>query len=116
MDSPSDCPPCDILLLAPTSSLSAASAPPLRALSAPCRVLQARGLLTPRRVTYTPPHDQQTARRKQKARAEEWIKSEDGITETMTGPNGVYTRFVSTSPPESEQDDAASIGYMRSHD
>ncbi len=57
-------------------------------------------------VTYTPPRDQQTARRAGKLRAEEWTKSEDGITETMTGPNGVYTRFVSTSPPESEQDDA----------
>jgi len=57
-------------------------------------------------VTYMPPRDRQTARRKKKARAEEWIKSEDGITEKMTGPNGVYTRFVSTSPPESEQDDA----------
>ncbi len=70
-------------------------------------------------VTYTPPRDRQTARRAGKARAEEadeWIKSEDGITETMTGPNGVYTRFVSTSPPESEHDDAAAIGYMRSRD
>src|SRR6266702_6504737 len=57
-------------------------------------------------VTYMPPRDRQTAKRKQKTRAEEWIKSEDGITETMAGPNGVYTRFVSTSPPESEQDDA----------
>jgi len=51
-----------------------------------------------------------------KSSAEEWIKSEDGITETMAGPNGVYTRYVSTSPPESEQDDAAVIGYMQSHD
>ncbi len=67
-------------------------------------------------VTYPPAHDRQTARRKEKARAEEWIKSEDGITETMAGPNGVYTRFVSTSPPESEQDDAAAIGFMRSHE
>ncbi len=67
-------------------------------------------------VTYPPPRDQQTARRAGKARAEEWIKSEDGITETMTGPNGVYTRFVSTSPPESEHDDAASIGYMQSQE
>ncbi len=57
-------------------------------------------------VTYTPPRDRQTAKHKQKTRAEEWIKSEDGITETMTRPNGVYTHFVSTSPPESEQDDA----------
>jgi len=57
-------------------------------------------------VTCAPARDQHTAKRKQKARAEEWIKSEDGITETMTGPNGVYTRFVSTSPPENEQDDA----------
>jgi len=57
-------------------------------------------------VTYMPPRDRQTARRKAKTRAEEWITNEDGITETMTGPNGVYTRFVSTSPPESEQDDA----------
>ena len=67
-------------------------------------------------VTCAPARDRQTAKRKQKARAEEWTKSEDGITETMTGPNGVYTRYVSTSPPTSEQDDAASIGYMRSHD
>jgi len=67
-------------------------------------------------VTYMPPCDRQTARCKEKARAEEWIKSEDGITETMTGPNGVYTRFVSTSPPESEQDDAAAIGFMQSHE
>jgi len=52
------------------------------------------------------PRDRQTARRAGKARAEEWIKSEDGITEMMTGPNGVYTRFVSTSPPDSELDDA----------
>ncbi len=57
-------------------------------------------------VTYMPPHDRQTARRAGKSRAEEWTKSEDGITETMTGPNGVYTRFVSTSPPDSELDDA----------
>ncbi len=57
-------------------------------------------------VTYMPPRDRQTARRTGKSRAEEWIKSEDGITETMTGPNGVYTRFVSTSPPDSELDDA----------
>ncbi len=70
-------------------------------------------------VTYAPARDRQTAKRAGKSRAEEadeWIKSEDGITETMTGPNGVYTRFVSTSPPESEQDDAAAIGFMRSHD
>ena len=67
-------------------------------------------------VTYMPPRDRQVAKRRGKARAEEWIKSEDGITETMTGLNGVYTRFVSTSPPESEQDDAAAIGYMRSHE
>ncbi len=66
-------------------------------------------------VTCAPARDRQTAKRKQKARAEEWIKSEDGITETMTGPNGVYTRFVSTSPPESEQDDAAVTGFMQSH-
>ena len=46
-------------------------------------------------VTYQAPRDQQTAKRKQKASTEEWIKSEDGITETMTGPNGVYTRFNS---------------------
>ncbi len=65
-------------------------------------------------VTCAPARDRQTAKRGQKARAEEWIKSEDGITETMTRPNGVYTRFVSTSPPESEQDDAAMIGFMRS--
>ncbi len=57
-------------------------------------------------VTYMAPRDRQTARRAGKARAEEWIKSEDGITEMMTGPNGVYTRFVSTSPPDSELDDA----------
>jgi len=38
--------------------------------------------------------------------AEEWIKNKDGITETMTGPQGVYTRYVSTSPLEDEQDDA----------
>src|SRR6266702_3245681 len=63
-------------------------------------------------VTCVPARDRQTAKRGQKARAEEWIKSEDGITEMMTGPNGVYTRFVSTSPPESEQDDAAMIGFM----
>ncbi len=59
-----------------------------------------------RDVTYMPPRDRQTAKRKEKACTEEWIKSEDGITEKITGPNGVYTRFVSTSPPESEQDDA----------
>src|SRR6266702_7146853 len=57
-------------------------------------------------VTYMPPRDRQTARCKEKARAEEWIKNEDGITETMTGPIGVYTRFVSTSPPDSKLDDA----------
>src|SRR6266702_2004612 len=57
-------------------------------------------------VMYTPPHDRQTAKCKQKRCAEEWIKSRDSITETMTRPNGVYTRYVSTSPPESEQDDA----------
>src|SRR6266702_62136 len=67
-------------------------------------------------VTCAPARDRQTAKRAGKARAEEWIKNEDGITETMTGPNGVYTRFVSTSPPESEQDDAAGIGFMRSHE
>ena len=58
-------------------------------------------------VMYTPPRDRQTAKHKQKAEsAEEWIKNEDSITETMTRPNGVYTRYVSTSLPESEQDDA----------
>ncbi len=57
-------------------------------------------------VTYMPPRDQQTARHAKKSSAEEWTKNEDGITETMTGPNGVYTRFVSTSLPENEQDDA----------
>jgi len=53
-----------------------------------------------------PPRDQQIVKRKKKAHAEEWIESEDGITETMTRPNGVYTRYVSTSPPKVEQDDA----------
>jgi len=67
-------------------------------------------------VMYMPPRDRQTARRAEKSRAEEWTKSEDGITETMAGPNRVYTHFVSTSPSESEQDDAAAIGFMRSHD
>ncbi len=57
-------------------------------------------------VTYAFPCNRQTAKCKQKACAEEWIKNEDGITETIAGPNRVYTRFVSTSPPESEQDDA----------
>ncbi len=48
--------------------------------------------------------------RKQKARAEEWIKSEDGITETMTGPNGVYVRFVSAPADDEEQDYAVQAG------
>ncbi len=57
-------------------------------------------------VTYQAPRDRQTAKCKKKASAEEWIKSKDSIMETMTRPNGVYTQYVSTSPPESEQDDA----------
>ncbi len=64
-------------------------------------------------VTYAPTRDQRQyakSRRLSKAEdaeeAEEWIKSEDGITETMTNSRGVYTRFVSTSPPENELDDA----------
>ena len=64
-------------------------------------------------VTYAPTRDQRQyakSRRLSKAEdaqeAEEWIKSEDGITETMTNSRGVYTCFVSTSPPENELDDA----------
>ncbi len=64
-------------------------------------------------VTCAPARDQrQHAKTHRLARAEdaeeakEWIKSKDSIMETMTGPNGVYTRYVSISPPESEQDDA----------
>ncbi len=63
------------------------------------------------------PRDRQTARRQRKAEdADIWIKSKDGITEKMTGPNGVYVRYVSTSPPESEQDDAVRIGVAWSRD
>jgi len=52
------------------------------------------------------PHDRQTAKRKKVECADVWIKSEDGIMERMAGPNGVYVRYVSTSPPGSELDDA----------
>ncbi len=55
-------------------------------------------------VTCAPARDRQTARRAEKSRAEEWIKNEDGITETMTGPNGVYVRFVSAPADDEEQD------------
>src|SRR6266702_4378670 len=61
-------------------------------------------------VTCAPARGRQTAMRKQKARAEEWIKSEDGITETMTGPNGVYVRFVSAPADDEEQDYAVRAG------
>ena len=51
-------------------------------------------------VTLLPPRDLKTCWLEKKAEdAEEWIKSEDGITEKMTRPNRVYTQYVSTSPP-----------------
>ncbi len=52
------------------------------------------------------------AKRKQKARAEEWIKSEDGVTERMTGPNRVYIRYVSAPADDEEQDYAVRAGAM----
>ncbi len=57
-------------------------------------------------VTLPAPHDQQTAKRRTRS-AEEWIKDPNGILERMTKPNGnAYIRYVSTSSPGSEQDDA----------
>ena len=57
-------------------------------------------------VTLSAPRVQQTAECEQEAESVgEWIKSEDGITEEMTRLNGVYVRYVSTSPPRGEQDD-----------
>jgi len=44
--------------------------------------------------------------------AKEWIKSEDGITEKMTGPNGVYVRYVSAPTDDEEQDYAVRAGAM----
>jgi len=50
---------------------------------------------------YAPARDQrQHAKSRRLSRAEdaeeadEWIENEDGITEKMTGPRGVYVRYV----------------------
>ncbi len=44
--------------------------------------------------------------------AKEWIKSEDGITERMTGPNGVYVRYVSAPADDKDQDYTVRAGAM----
>ncbi len=44
--------------------------------------------------------------------AEEWIKSEDGITERMTRPNRVYVRYVSAPADDKDQDYAVRAGAM----
>ncbi len=59
-----------------------------------------------------PAHDQQTAKHKQKASAEEWIKNEDSVTERMTGPNGVYVRYVSAPTDDEEQDYVVQAGAV----
>ncbi len=70
-------------------------------------------------VTYAPARDQrQYAKSRRLARAEdaekakEWIKSEDGLTERMTGPNGVYVRYVSAPADDEEQNYAVRAGAM----
>ncbi len=53
---------------------------------------------------------------KKKAKdAKEWITDGDGM-EWRHSPNGVIGRLVSTPDSEDEQDDAARIGVMWSHD
>jgi len=69
-------------------------------------------IFIPCNVTCAPVRDRQTAKRKQKASAEEWIKSEDGVMERMTGPNGVYVRYVSAPADDEEQDYAVQAGAM----
>jgi len=70
-------------------------------------------------VTYAPARDQrQHAKSRRLSRAEdaeeakEWIKSEDGITEKMTGPNRVYIRYVSAPADDEEQDYAVRAGAV----
>ena len=63
-------------------------------------------------VTCEPPRDWQTAKHKQKASAEEWIRSEDSVTERMTGLNRVYVRYVSAPADDEEQDYAVRAGAM----
>ncbi len=59
-------------------------------------------------VTCAPARDQwQYAKSRRLAKAEdaeEWIKSEDGVVERMTRPNGVYVRYVSAPADNIEQD------------
>ncbi len=70
-------------------------------------------------VTYAPARDQRQyvkshriARAEDAEEAEEWIKSEDGITEKMTGLNRVYVRYVSAPADDEEQDYAVRAGAM----
>ncbi len=66
-----------------------------------------------------PAHDQwqytkscRLARAEDAEEAEEWIKSEDGLTEKMTRLNGVYIRYVSAPADNEEQDYAVRAGAM----
>jgi len=75
--------------------------------------------LRSKRVTYAPARDQRQyakscrlARAEDAEETEEWIRSKDGITEKMTGPNGVYIRYVSAPADDEEQDYAVQAGTM----
>jgi len=70
-------------------------------------------------VTYAPACNQRQyakscrlSRAEDAEEAEEWIKSKDGVTEKMTGPNGVYVRYVSAPADNEEQDYAVQAGAM----
>ncbi len=52
------------------------------------------------------------ARAEDTEEAEEWIKSEDGVTERMTRPNGIYVRYVSAPADDKDQDYAVRAGAM----
>src|SRR6266702_3187219 len=52
------------------------------------------------------------ARAEDAEEAEEWIRDEDSIIEKMTGPNGVYVRYVSAPADDEEQDYTVRAGAM----
>ncbi len=70
-------------------------------------------------VTDAPAHDQQQyaksrrlARTKDAENEDEWTKDPNGVTERMTGPNGVYIRYVSAPADDEEWDYAVRAGKI----